>query len=1244
MTGLVELRSPLSVFDRSCNFPGLTIQDHYDQLNLQNIPVVCIFNGEPTLRKDWKTIVYENDVIEFICLPQGGSFNKIIKAIAVIALAVFAPYAAGVIGGIIGLSSAAVGVLSAGLILGGTYLINALLPTNTAANQAASSKSVSPTYNASIQGNTARLLEPIPRLYGFHKIYPDFFSQPWSNFESNDQILYVPLCLGVGHYDLKQINIDDTKLWDSEDGFTDSFSDVSIEIVPPGGTMTLFPAAVITSTEVGGQDLFCVDQDRRVNMHDDLIEYVPYSGDEESDDPNPQDLSGITTGDELTISGSASNNGTYTVVETSGDGTWVRVDATLTTISLEVCKITTVSWVGPYVANPWTQKTNKLQFDFVCQRGLFYAADDGTLGDYSIYLICEARSIDATGSPTSGWTYLGAPNFTRATSTAQRFTVEFSVALGRYEVRARRASTRDPNGRVANDIVWSGLRAFILDDSVFPDVTLLNIKMKVNNQLTTEAARKFNTFQIAKVPIWNGSTWSAPTATRNLAWAATDILRNPVYGGGVSDAEIDLPAFRALALSSAAREDWFDGVFDTKTSVWEAVGNVLRVGRSQPIMVAGTITQVRDEAATLPRALLSASNILPNTVEIEYVMQDDDSPDAVIIEYMDNRTWTPSEILCALPGSTEDNPARIGLFGVTDRAHAWREGMYNAACNAYRRIFASLSTEMEGRMYIRGDSIALSHDLPQWGKAAIVLGWNAITRRLAISEPVSGNSRVALTGRRGEFWGPVLVDSYEDDGYTAVLNAASLSSIIGAQGAIPIYLDDSEAEDPTRAVFGNAANYVKKFKVVSTVPNGLESVAIVLNNDDPRVYTADAGSPPAELDPYGPGIIPNAPVITGIVVTQSPSSGSNPVTLNVSWNPASGAVSYLVESSTDGLSYHSVYNGSYPYCTFLEQAGPIYIRVSGMGSVRGGWYEPSPNPKSYGVPSLTPDQPDTLTSNLDLSAGILTAVWTPAARATRYVIKLYLDTDTEGVYDDLIYTTELAGTNLLLTSSQISYLGGPWEDYRLTVAGKNSNGTGTPKEVIVTSVTLAPPYSINLLTPYNGVDLNIQWSPVSAATSYELKVFDNIGSLVGTYVTTGVGYYFNNTAFLALGGPWRNFHVEVRSKRGFVFSSTSRSKVIRDDAPPVPGNILHSSAISGEIVVSWDAADDDDLTDYVLFHDTTTGFTPGPGNEVYRGPLLTKTLTGLTPASIHYFVLRAEDSYAGSDGFIDSTEFSQIVS
>lgn len=227
-------------------------------------PHICLVDGQPVLRRDWDMRVYGGRVVVFVdvaALPQGGGGGgsnplRMVAMLAVVALAIYAPYAApatwGLTTTVAGVTSVTMtgAMVSAGVMIAGTMLVNAVLPAQ--AVQSANSigqntKTASPTYSLQAQGNTARLEAAIPEHFGRIMFYADFASQPYQEYAGNEQYLYQFFCLGRGHFSIEGIYIEDTAL--------SNFEDVEYEVIGPNEQVTLMPVGVITANEVAGNEM-----------------------------------------------------------------------------------------------------------------------------------------------------------------------------------------------------------------------------------------------------------------------------------------------------------------------------------------------------------------------------------------------------------------------------------------------------------------------------------------------------------------------------------------------------------------------------------------------------------------------------------------------------------------------------------------------------------------------------------------------------------------------------------------------------------------------------------------------------------------------------------------------------------------------------------------------------------------------------------------------------------------------------
>ena len=230
----------------------LTIREWLGERGIDEFdhPTICLRNASPVLRGRWgETEIGENDLVVFVPLPQGGGGGgkNPLRTILMLAVMVAAPYLGGLIAGAIGVTSTiGIPLITAGVALVGTTLVNVLLPPSKPAAPSFGKgvPSPSPTNSLTAQGNQARLTQPIPVVYGRHCVYPDLAATPWAEYENNEQYLHQLHCIGQGEYEVEQIRIEDTPIA--------SFEEIETELVAPGSVVTLFETDVVTAPEIAG--------------------------------------------------------------------------------------------------------------------------------------------------------------------------------------------------------------------------------------------------------------------------------------------------------------------------------------------------------------------------------------------------------------------------------------------------------------------------------------------------------------------------------------------------------------------------------------------------------------------------------------------------------------------------------------------------------------------------------------------------------------------------------------------------------------------------------------------------------------------------------------------------------------------------------------------------------------------------------------------------------------------------------
>ena len=242
-------------------------------------PTICLRNGSPLLRARWdETLIGEGDIVMFVPLPQGGGGGgkNPLRTILMLAVMVAALTIPGAQWGLaLEAGKLAHTLATVAITVFGTTLVNVLIPppkSSTITSNFGSAPAPSPTYSLQAQGNQARLAQPIPVVYGRHRVFPDLAATPWVEYSNNDQYLHQLHCIGQGHYDLEQVRIEDTPIA--------SFEEIEIEIVPPGAAVTLFETDVVNAPEVAGQELIGVnDRETAVTTNDAGEEVTTVVGD-----------------------------------------------------------------------------------------------------------------------------------------------------------------------------------------------------------------------------------------------------------------------------------------------------------------------------------------------------------------------------------------------------------------------------------------------------------------------------------------------------------------------------------------------------------------------------------------------------------------------------------------------------------------------------------------------------------------------------------------------------------------------------------------------------------------------------------------------------------------------------------------------------------------------------------------------------------------------------------------------------
>ncbi|WP_310619691.1 host specificity factor TipJ family phage tail protein [Flexibacterium corallicola] len=841
-------------------FDGETVASVVERSGLsKGFPIVACVNGLPVLRKNngWDLALKQGDCFEILVLPAGGeggdtgkTVMRIVGMIAVAALAAVTGGAALAAFPAIGAAGAA--IVSGVITTAGGLLVNTLLAPKSSAQERETLAS-SPTYTINAVGNTARLYQPIPVQYGRFKMVLDYASDPYQEYEDNDQYVYYLFSRGCGRSEVNEIYIGETKIWDAEDGYTSTYTDLEIEQYEPGEQIDLFPVQVEASEEVGSQT------------------------------------------------------------------------------------IKTNEYLGPFVAVPAGETAKRLAVDVVWPLGGYKTNDDGSYHKATFKFDIEYQEIDDNGDPLGSWQNLASYDKGMKTKTAKRKTFSKKVPSGRYQVRILRHDQFDEDNTTdAKVMQWGGLRAYLDGPQSFANVSTTAVKIRANEQLQGAASKQFSIVQTRILPVWNGSAW-VEQPSRSICWAAIDVMRNSVYGAGLSDTHIDYATFMHYDSVWASNPDTFDGVFDSQTTIFDALNTILAAGRSALSFVGHTVSMVRDEPRGLPRQVFTDRNIVAGSLEINQTLLSDDYADDILVEYMDGQTWRWDTVRCSLATSSSSRPTSIRMMGVSDRDHAWSEGMHIAADNAFRRRTIRFTTELEGRILQRGDVVEVQSHVPQkWGRSGVIEGFNGLDLTLS-EEPETDPDNTYLLVRRkdGGPWGPIKITWFEGS-RVVTLDGDDTEFWEDYYGELQRHLLDSGDEAPSYAV-GEGASFTFRGIVVGAEPQG-NHVTLTLKEDDPRVYLASSGVSVPER-PVGSLLPPSVELPQVMQFFASRGLEAAESILSVQIVPVAGAEGYICETSLDdGVTWDRKYSGFHSSFDFVCSRDAFAVRVCAIGAAgQGPW-------------------------------------------------------------------------------------------------------------------------------------------------------------------------------------------------------------------------------------------------------------------------------------------------------------------
>lgn len=816
--------------------------------------VVPLNHGLPIRDLDYVTRI--GDRITFTVLPQGKGAGQILGAIAMIALAIIAPWAGGIIAGsVFGLTAGtaaytfASSAIALGITLVGSLLISALVPppsvANTKTDSVAAPLQESPTYSVSGQSNQARKYSPIPRIYGRHRFFPNIANTPLIENEGKSSRITALYDFGYG-----DITVQDLKIGDLPVGV------ISPDVRVYQNSRT--PPLQLVSKSVSYDQLqYRLERDQPLT-----IRTKDQSTSATIDLQFPRGLVRYDQSGNRVVA-TAAFEVYYRRIGTAG---WNRVSASQFR-GLHV-NVERVVWNTGYAngSTEWMETTfnggdNKWQDVEIRFNGAYLGRRVYGIGGTPQSLRVggvEYRKGGARDSQTvnqkASWvkyelqwaTPVNTESTVLSAATGQPITCAVHIPFpqaGVYEIMVVRKSDISDSNTLYNEAFLTLIKSFKAGEIIRFDKphTVLEMSVVASDKISG-VVQNLSATCISRLRWHNGISWQPPEETRNPVWIVLDILTGTANKTPVRDDQLDMPSWLVLAaicdqpvtttvngITTTQPRYMCDVVFDFRTTVQEAVSSILSGCRAQMILTqSGKYGVLIDAEQTTPRQVFTPANSWGFSGARSFT----DKPHAFRVKFTDPElSWQTAEFNVYNDGYNSANATvfeDLQTFGITTYSQAYRYGRYMLAQGIHRAEVFTIKTDVENLAVQRGELVHVAHDVPKVG------GMYARVKAINGNEVTTDQS----------------VDGVAT-AYTARLSDGTIRSgrVVGSSDGQTFELDSvSGIETGDLIIVGETDRVVGKYLVLDITPGAELTAEISLVPYVQAVYTADQGPIP-DWDP-----------------------------------------------------------------------------------------------------------------------------------------------------------------------------------------------------------------------------------------------------------------------------------------------------------------------------------------------------------------------------------------------------------
>jgi Putative phage tail protein len=695
----------------------------------------------------WPHVRPKPGVVVYVSrFPQGGgggTGKMILRLVAFAALAALTYGIAtpGVIQGMLpefiqGLSQGAAFATAAAVGIGGSLLINALIPpAATGVGQ-----QTSPTQLQGISG-VQNAIDPygaIGCVFGTMLVYPKLPARSYTELSGDDQYADALFDLGYGQlaYAQEQIGTDDLA----------NYTDVQTEIGSP--PPTLFPRDVYenaVSAEMD-DDGDTATRSTETNADEGSLDLIFPSGlfgaDAGGNNITATCKIKIEIQSEFASAGGGivaiplTNHGRYDTPQSAnviitGDGAGA--------VAVADCGVVGVTYDPIY----GRQDLYGVKNIIVVNPGSGYTHATATLDGLDPYPMTPATVgvPDIGVGSSSGWanllgftdlaisntsassdgTYLVCASDVRK---ALRIGVSWKFpARGFYTVRVTRHSTdwgSAPANNRSGSLMWTVLRTIRYALPSTTPTTKLAMRIKATDQLNGTVSQ-FNLLLSQMIPAWDGAEWTVQR-TSNPAWIYRWLFKDcPANPRRVNPSRIDDDALKAWGAECDEKGFRFDYNNDQMTTVFELLKIICACGRASFTVVDNKYSVVRDVAQTVPVQVFTPRNTLGFQGTRAFV----DVVHGLRVQFINPQAGYQQDELLVYDDYYDASNAskfeQLQIPGCADAAMAWKLGRYHLAVARLRPNSYSWTCDIEHLVCNRGDLVLFASDV-----IAVGMGWGRV--------------------------------------------------------------------------------------------------------------------------------------------------------------------------------------------------------------------------------------------------------------------------------------------------------------------------------------------------------------------------------------------------------------------------------------------------------------------------------------------------------------------------------------